>query len=230
MQDPPAGARAALRGAGAAAGRFPSWARPLDALFRFLAPAEPPRAADAIFVYAGQQERKEYGVSLWRAGLAPTLILSIGRFEWRRVAALGLPDDGGLLPLVEATPAPERHFLLALEAGRARAWRVPRGPFGTATETWALLDTVGGRGLHTVLVVSTGPHLRRIRISLRRLGPEGSPRFILVAVPEERTVHPRAGWWARPETRRVVASEAAKCAGYALLPRRLLIPLRPPAA
>jgi uncharacterized SAM-binding protein YcdF (DUF218 family) len=203
------------------------WTRPLDALYRILAPAEAPRAADAIFVYAGQQERKEYGVALWRQGLAPALLLSVGRFEWRRVASLGLPDDGGLLPLVQATPAPERHFLLLLSPGGARAWRVPRSRFGTARETAALLDAVAAQGFQSVLVVSTAPHLRRIRISLRRLRRGGGPRFVLSAVPEERTAFPRAGWWTRPETRRVLASEAVKCAAYALVPRRLLFPPGP---
>lgn len=201
----------------------------LDALYRFLAPSEAPRPADAIFVFAGRQERKEYGVALWRQGLAPVLILSIGRFEWRRVAALDLPDDGGLLPLVSATPAPERHFLLVLTPGGARARRVRRSRFGTATEAHALLDAAAAEGLQSVLVVSTGPHLRRIRISLRRIGPRAGTRFVLVAVPEERTGFPRARWWTRRETRRFLASEAAKCVAYALLPRRVLVPPRSPA-
>jgi uncharacterized SAM-binding protein YcdF (DUF218 family) len=200
------------------------WARPLEALFRYFAPAAPPCAAEAIFVYAGQQERKEYGVELWRQGLAPTLILSIGRFEWRRVAALGLPDDGGLIPLVESTPAPQRHFLLRVGPEGARTRRVPPGPYGTAAETQALLAEAAEGRFRKVMVVSTGPHLRRIRIALRRLGGDAGTRFGLVAVPEARTVHPVARWWTRPETRRMLLQEGIKCLGYALLPRRLLVP------
>ncbi|HEY7727832.1 MAG TPA: hypothetical protein VID50_05215 [Candidatus Eisenbacteria bacterium] len=206
------------------------WTRPLDALYRFFSPAEAPRPADAIFVYAGQQERKEYGLALWREGLAPTLILSIGRFEWRRIAALDLPGDGGLVPLVQATPAPERHFLLILGPRGAEARRLRRGPFGTATETLGLLEAAAARGLRSVLVVSTGPHLRRIRIALRRLARGRGSQYLLVAVPEDRTLHPRARWWGRPETRRMIAAEAAKCFGYALLPRRLLVPRGSPMA
>lgn len=216
-----------MNGIGSPAGPAP-WTRPLEALFRFFAPAEAPCPADAIFVYAGQQERKEYGVVLWHQGLAPTLFLSVGRFEWRRVAALGLPGDGGLIPLVETTPAPQRHFLLRLGPEGAHARHVPPGRYGTATETQALLDAVAAGGLRSVLVVSTGPHLRRIRILLRRLAPRDGPRFHLVAVPEDRTLLARNRWWARPETRRVLAAEAAKCLGYALLPRRLLVSRRSP--
>jgi uncharacterized SAM-binding protein YcdF (DUF218 family) len=217
---------AAARGTGGSPG-----AGILDALYGFFAPATAPRPADAIFVYAGQQERKEYAVSLWREGLAPTLLLSVGRFEWRRVAALGLPDDGGLLPLVASTPAPDRHFLVTLDPAGVRATLVTRGRFGTATETQALLDAVEAHAYRSVVVVSTAPHLRRIAILLRRLGRRSvGTRFDLVAVPDERTLLSRRRWWARPETRRILLGEIVKCLGSALLPRRLLAPPRPPLA
>src|SRR5262245_11773192 len=46
---------------------------------------------DAIFVFAGRESRKRFGVRLYREGRAPRLLLSVGRFEWRRFADLSLP-------------------------------------------------------------------------------------------------------------------------------------------
>lgn len=71
---------------------------------------EPPRPADCIFVLAGRHERKVYGIDLLRRDLAPELILSAGRFEWRGFYALDLPGDSGLLKLVEANRRSEGTF------------------------------------------------------------------------------------------------------------------------
>jgi uncharacterized SAM-binding protein YcdF (DUF218 family) len=200
--------------------------RVLYALHDFLAPAEPPCPADAVFVFAGAMERKEYGVALWREGLAPSIVLSVGRFEWRRIPALGLPADSGLPALVESTPPPERHFFLVVRGGEAAATLRPVLRFGTAGEAAALVEEAAARGWRSVLVVSTSFHLRRARLALGRLGRGGSCRFRFVAVPEDRTSHPRRRWWTRPDTRALLLGEAVKWLGYRLLPPRLLVSRR----
>jgi uncharacterized SAM-binding protein YcdF (DUF218 family) len=201
---------------------------PLAALpyrpFDLLAPAEPPCPADAIFVFAGRPERKVYAVELWRRGLAPVLILSIGRFEWRRIPALGLPSDGGLVDLVSATPPPLRHFLLIFDRRGGICRLVPRGRFGTATEAAALSRLADERGFASVLVVSTAVHLRRIAVSLARVPTTRRPRWVLVAVPDSMSPLRRARWWASAATRGLVIHEWFKYLVYRLAPRRLLVP------
>ena len=55
----------------------------------FLDIAQAPEKADAIFVFAGREERKRLGVELFRSGYTPRLILSVARFEWRHFETLG---------------------------------------------------------------------------------------------------------------------------------------------
>ncbi len=193
---------------------------PYDLLSRASAPCP----ADAIFVFAGRPERKAYGVELWRRGLAPLLVLSVGRFEWRRLPALGLPSDGGLLDLVAATPPPRRHFLLSLDRDSASCVVIPRGRFGTATEAAALGRLAAERGLGSVLVISSAPHLRRVALSLARVPRPSSTRFVLAAVPDSMCSIGRERWWANREVCALLAKEWLKWALYRILPRRLLVP------
>ncbi len=192
--------------------------------YDLLAPAEVPQPADAIFVFAGRPERKLYAVELWRRGLAPILILSVGRFEWRRIPALGLPSDGGLAALVSATPPPLRHIFLILDQRCATSQLIPLGRFGTAAEAAALGRLASERDLKSVLVVSSAPHLRRIAVSLARAPMPWPLRWTLVAVPDPITSVRRARWWASAETRALVTGEWLKWALYRLAPRRFLFP------
>ena len=48
------------------------------------------RPADLIFVIAGAMERKQYGLDLFRAGVSPKLLLSVGRFEVRKMRRLAV--------------------------------------------------------------------------------------------------------------------------------------------
>src|ERR1035438_4258492 len=62
---------------------------------------------DLIFVMAGRMERKHYGLELYRAGLAPRLVLSVGRFEVSKMSQLGLECVDQLKSLRDDTP-PDR--------------------------------------------------------------------------------------------------------------------------
>lgn len=166
----------------------------------FLDISQAPEKADAIFVFAGREERKHKGVELFDAGYAPRLILSVARFEWRRFGALGLWSDGGLADLVPTIDAPERHFFVHIERERASCDAVEKGPFGTMTEARALADVIEEKRLQSVLVVSSPEHLPRCMLALKTF------------VPAERRLIPVAS----APSDEPLAAELAKLAGYGL--------------
>lgn len=194
------------------------WRAPLYGLFDSLCAGGPPREAEVLFVFAGRPERKPYGLGLWRRGYAPTLVLSVGRFEWRRFAELGLRDDGGLIDLVQRTPPEERHFFVVLHrAGAneetARAFRVETRGLGTWNEARALAEFLERERVGSVLVVSSASHLRRALTTLRALTPR-EIRIDATAVPERESSIAREGWWRTARQRRVVLWEAVKLLLY----------------
>jgi hypothetical protein len=123
--------------------------------------------ADAIFVFAGRESRKRFGVELFRRGVAPRLVLSVGRFEWRRFPDLGLSGDGGLTELVSRTPPEERHFFVDIGPEGAHCERVPVGPLGTWSESRALARFVVRESVRQLIVVSHRQHLYRCLLCLR---------------------------------------------------------------
>src|ERR1035441_3224688 len=64
------------------------WHSCLHRLYRCLTWNDSVEAVDLIFVMAGRMERKQYGLELYRAGIAPRLILSVGRFEVSKMSRL----------------------------------------------------------------------------------------------------------------------------------------------
>jgi len=203
------------------------WTAPLRALYDVLSYGAEPRPADAIFVFAGQEDRKDYGLELWRRGLAPVLILSVGRFEWRKLLARELPSDGGLRALVDATPPVRRHFFVTLEGTDGRAEFVERSHFGTRSEAAGLARVVDERGYRSILVVSTAGHLRRVALTVRRaVGRSAEPSF--TAVPESAAQLRRDDWWRHRAGCAIVLAECLKLPVYALLPRPAARPARSP--
>jgi hypothetical protein len=130
--------------------------------------------ADCIFVFAGRPERKAFGLSLYRNGYADQIVLSVGRFEWRSFSQLGLPDDGGLVEMVSRTPPVRRHFFVHLGPHGATCVLVPKRRFGTWMEVTAITSFAREKHIRSLLVVSTGSHLRRAVAALRaQEGSEG---------------------------------------------------------
>jgi hypothetical protein len=163
-------------------------------LFDFLSVAEPPNSSDAIFVFAGRPERKQYGLELFKRGLAPVLILSVGRFEWRRFPELGLPHDGGLTRLVQETYYKHRHFFVTVGPEGASARFVPTHLLGTLREALGLAEEVRAKGYRSVLVVSTSIHLRRIRLAVRHALRELPVSVSYTSVPEGASGIRRDNW------------------------------------
>lgn len=130
-----------------------------------------PEEADAIFVFAGKESRKRTALRLFREGRAPRLIISVGRFEWRRFARLGLEGDGGLVELVPTIEPEKRHFFVEAGPEGTRARAVTVGRFGTWTEARAVAALLAKRGARRVLVVSHEQHLPRCLLALRSFLP-----------------------------------------------------------
>jgi len=190
-------------------------------LFAFLSRAEPRAApgarAGAIFVFAGSHARKEFGAAAWRRGEAPVLVVSVGRFEWRRYAGLGLPGDDALRAAVQQVPPRERHFFVILEGGRAEALPVPVRRFGTRNEARALARLARDRGWNAVTVISSGFHLRRVALVVGRALRRSGIQAAYAALPDSLDPHGAARWWRTPRGARNVLSEVVKLGVYRVL-------------
>jgi uncharacterized SAM-binding protein YcdF (DUF218 family) len=186
----------------------------IERVYDFLNVGEPPGKADCIFVFAGQQERKSYGIQLWREKWAPRLILSVGRFEWRKFYSLGLPSDGGLKLLVESTAPRVRHFFVSFDGDDARSVLVKKGRYGTVTEAQGLSQLLKNEEVQSLMVVSTSIHLRRVALALEA-ALRGSPvRQTYVAVPENLSSLRRENLPSSHDVRREVWREFHKYLSY----------------
>ena len=126
--------------------------------------------ADLIFAMAGRQARKGYALELFEQGFAPRLLLSVGRFEIRRFATLRLPVPVDLLALASSIPPPQRHFFVDFEGCACQVERIPVRRFGTLNEIEALARWLAGRAeIRSLLIISSGVHLRRVRMCCRTL-------------------------------------------------------------
>lgn len=195
------------------------WSRPLTAAHDLLDRSTPPAPCDALFAFAGRPERAPYALELWRAGIAPVLVLSVGRYEWRRFPELGLPSDGGLRDLVARTPPSRRHFLVTVEGPGTRAEWMPRGRFGTLSEARGLARIARARGWRCVTAVTTAAHSRRALLALVRALAGSGTRIAAASVPEPRSSTPRDAWWRDRAGRSLVLGEWMKLPLYALLAR-----------
>jgi hypothetical protein len=142
-----------------------------------------PEAA-LIFVLAGLEARKAYGLQLFRRRRARGILLSVGRFEIRKLSMLDIPVPINLPEIAAPFPPPQRHYFVWFEDGKVRAERIPLGRFGTWSEIAALAKVLFEQPqIDSVIVVSSSYHLPRIRICCRALLP---PRLHvqLLASPE----------------------------------------------
>ena len=194
----------------------------LSRLYDTLAASDPVQKSDVILVLAGRECRKHFALGLLGEGWAPTLMLSVGRFEIRRFSSLDLPTSLDLVAIASATEPPRRHYFVTIEGGKAEAQRIAVGRFGTLSEILALSEWLKTHPLiRSVTVVSSGYHLKRIRVCSRLLVPEDR-RLQFVAVPDENR-YLREHWWRDPDVRWVVLSEVLKIAVYRFLALRLLL-------
>ncbi len=157
----------------------------LRRLYHWLSPSDPVRHADLIFVLAGRQSRKEYALELFRQGLAPRILLSVGRFEIRRFAKLPLPVPLDLLAIASSVPPPERHYFVEFEGGMFHVEQLRPERLGTLAEIKSLARWLEGHPeVLSILLVSSASHLRRVRMCCRALLRRGL-EVRLAAVPED---------------------------------------------
>jgi hypothetical protein len=130
----------------------------------------PRQGADLIFVLAGRDYRKLYGLQLFKQSLAPKILFSVSRFEIRRFSSLPLRAPLDLLKLAADIPPPQRHFFVLVERSNVQVIYVRPRRFGTLTEIEALLRWLQDHPeVHSIVLISSHSHLPRIRLCCRFL-------------------------------------------------------------
>jgi uncharacterized SAM-binding protein YcdF (DUF218 family) len=191
----------------------------LTRLYEFLTRNDSVEAADLIFVLAGRVERKQYGLELYRAKVAPRLLLSVGRFEVSRMHRLEVEEvDGwkGLIALRDRTPAEERNFFVHFDAAGVLSERADLPRASTYGEAFALRKSLGATNIRKVLVISTDVHLRRTGFVFDKFFQNRSIKFRYCPVPSRLSFMTKEDWW-RQAYNRFVAMEFAKLVGYRLI-------------
>lgn len=196
-------------------GKWPH--RLLLALYEYLTVTVDPQPVDLVFVMAGRMERKRYGLNLFRSGLAPTLVLSVGRFEVSKLQHLQLDGYEELVKLRDQTPPDDRHFFITITSSGIRFERTKLPKWNTYGEVVAFRDFVKHRNARRVMVVSTDIHLRRVALTFRSVFHRAEIQFLYCAVPSSLSSVQKIHWWIRSPDRRYVISELIKLAGYRVI-------------
>ena len=183
-------------------------------LYGSLTRSDPPNPVDLIFVLAGRMERKQYAIELYRAGVAPRLLLSIGRFEVSKMRAIGFASADELSALRDRTPPGQRHFFCEMNASGTR-FEMPRlCRWNTYGEILALREYLGRETPRSINVVSTDIHLRRVASVFERVFRDAPLEVHYCPVPARYSSLRKQEWWARANDRSYVVKELAKLLGY----------------
>jgi hypothetical protein len=194
----------------------------LIGIYHWLAQVDAHQKSDVIFVLAGRESRKCFGLRLLKEGWGDRLLLSVGRFEIRRFCDLPLPVSLDLRAIAAKTAPKQRHYFFDVEGGRAECHRIDIGRFGTWSEVLAFSNWLHkNQAIRSATIVSSGFHIRRIRICCRWL-VRGNSRLTFLAVPEEDD-HFRTSWWRDSKYRQLVLKELAKLPVYKMLGRVRII-------
>src|SRR5258708_20274647 len=90
----------------------------------------------------------------------------------------------------QSIPPPQRHFLVLFENEQFTLQRIRVRTLGTLSEIDALADWLGAHpGISSLLVVSSGSHLRRLRICCRALLPRKLKTSFLPTPPHDAPPH-----------------------------------------
>jgi hypothetical protein len=189
----------------------------LSQLSDFLAAQDPVAPCDLIFVLAGVMDRKFYALELFRQGMAPRLILSVGRSEVRQTAAI-LNNGQELISLRDRTPPDDRHFWVDCGGPEMTISLAQLKRIGTFEELEGIATYLAASNPPaSIALVSTSIHLRRIHFCCSRIPFFAERKVSLCAVPESKSSHKRNGYWRRWDDSRYLISEYVKLAGYHLL-------------
>lgn len=169
---------------------------------------------DLIFVMAGRMERKPYGLELYRAGVAPRLLLSIGRFEVSKMRVFDFESAAELIAQRDRTAPGDRHFFCDINAAGTRIESVKLRRWNTYGEILGLREFLKSDMPRSVMVVSTGVHLRRVAATFGRVFRDVPLEARYCPVPSLISSVRKEEWWARPQDRKYVLSELMKLAAY----------------
>jgi hypothetical protein len=189
----------------------------LNYIYDTLTRTDPVQPADLIIVMAARMDRKQYGIELYRRGIAPRLLLSVGRFEVSKMRTLGCEGIETLVALRDATPTDKRHFFLEFHERGTRVRRADLLKWNTFGEVLGLREVLNFQNVRTVNVISTGIHLRRVALTFSRTCTENGALVRFCPVPDTLSSVRRDSWWVRPADRGYVMSELFKLAAYTLI-------------
>jgi hypothetical protein len=188
----------------------------LSGLYEKLTRNDRVQSADLIFVMAGRMDRKQYGLELFRAGVAPRLVLSIARFEVSKMRTLQLPGVDELTTVRDRTHPDERHFFMKLDESGVSIEKAKLAYWNTYGEALGLRQLLETEEARRVIVISTDVHLRRVALALTNVFRDKPVEFLYCPVPI-RLSWKKERWWRRAEERRFVLHEMIKLTGYRLL-------------
>ena len=186
-------------------------------LYERLTRKDPPRPADVIFVLAGRLERKHFGLELYRAGFAPRLILSVGRFEISKMAGSTFDFVADLKAVRDRTAPGRRHFFCDIDAFGTRICNAGLRRWSTYGEAIGFREYLADSRPARVIVVSTDIHLRRAALTFERVFRDLAVEFSYCPVPGVRSSLIRPEWWTRSADRGYVFSETLKLIGYRII-------------
>ena len=190
------------------------WRALLDRLYDRLTRQDAPRSVDLIFVLAGRMERKQYGMELYRAGFAPRLLLSIGRFEVSKMRSIGFAGWDELIARRDRTLPAERHFFCETNASGMRMETARLSPWNTYGEVVALREYLKPDLPRSLILVSTDIHLRRVAHTFARVFRGTPVEAYYCPVPAGSSSVRKEKWWARRAERGSVFRETVKLAAY----------------
>ena len=198
----------------------PWWQLALAAWYTFLTKSDQVEPADLIFVLAGRMERKHYGVELYKANVAPRLLLSVGRFEVSRMNQLDLHEVEvlkKLRSLRDNTPPNDRNFFLHWEGTGIHFEKAELLRASTYGEAFALRKLSNRVRLRKVLVVSTDVHLRRVALTFETLFRSRAIEFRYCPVPARLSFIAKQDWWVLGSNWKFILKESAKLIAYWLI-------------
>jgi len=193
------------------------WRFFLIRLYEGLSRNDAVQPVDLIFVLAGRMERKLYGLELYDTGVAPRLVVSVGRFEVSKMSELGLEGADELIAQREKTQPDERNFFVKMDSSGRRIERARLARCSTYGEALALRRLLETECVRTVMVISTNVHLRRVALTFDNVFRDGIVDFRYCPVPLRFGFLAKHYWWARKSDRRFVVKEIVKLIGYRVI-------------
>jgi uncharacterized SAM-binding protein YcdF (DUF218 family) len=182
--------------------------------YEILTRNDPVQPVDLILVLAGKMERKHYGLELYRSGVGPQLILSVGRFEVSKMLQLNLECIDELKSLRDQIPSGERHFFLTFDASSVRIEKAALPSWSTFGEALAFRRLWAREEWRRVMVISTDVHLRRVALTFGRVFRRMPVQFLYCPVPTRFRIMAKDNWWRQSDDRWFVISEMIKLVGY----------------